>query len=149
MTDDEARDRLRRLLEGQSLGVLATSSGHRTHATLVAFAFTDDLRQVIFATSRNTRKFADLKAHPAAALLVDNRKNDVEDFHDASVATAHGPAAEVAPDQQETLRQLYLLKHPYLAEFVRAPSCALLSIAVRSYDLVHNFQEVHVLRFQE
>ena len=58
----------------------------------------------------------------------------------------HGRAAEVGPARLEELRGLYLGKHPYLNDFVRAPSCALLSVAIETYDLVVNFQEVHVLR---
>ena len=149
MKDDEARDRLRRLLEGQPLGVLATSSSDDTHATLVAFGFTEDLGELFFATSRGTRKFRALLDNPRVALLVDDRSNEVRDFHEAIVATAHGRATEVDPARRGKLLALYLEKHPYLEDFVRAPSCALVSIAVESYDLVGNFQEVHVLRMRD
>jgi nitroimidazol reductase NimA-like FMN-containing flavoprotein (pyridoxamine 5'-phosphate oxidase superfamily) len=148
MKDGKARDRLKLLLEGQSLGVLATCRGDETHATLVAFAFTEDLRELFFATSRGTRKFRALLENPRVALLVDDRSNEVRDFHDASVVTAHGFAHEVDAARRDTLQSVYLEKHPYLEDFVRAPSCALVSIAVESYDLVWNFQEVHVLRIR-
>lgn len=149
MNDGKVRDRLRRLLEGQSLGVLATCGGDETHATLVAFAYSDDLHEIFFATSRGTRKFNGLLKNPRVALLVDDRSNEVRDFHDASVATAHGRASEVDVTRRDALRRSYLEKHPYLEDFVRAPSCALVSIAVESYDLVGNFQEVHVLRIRD
>jgi hypothetical protein len=150
MNDAEARGRLRRLLDSQSLGVLATSdSSGRTHAALVAFAATDNLREIVFATSRATRKFELLRQNPRASLLIDDRSNEVRDFRDASAATAHGVAGEVQAGLGEELRRLYLRKHPYLQDFVRAPSCALLSIKVESYDLVGNFQEVRVLRIAD
>jgi hypothetical protein len=104
------------------------------------------MREIIFATSRATRKFRLLQENPRTSLLVDDRSNEVRDFRDACAATAHGRAAEVDPGQLRELREQYVLKHPYLEEFVRAPSCALMSIAVESYDLVGNFQEVHILR---
>jgi nitroimidazol reductase NimA-like FMN-containing flavoprotein (pyridoxamine 5'-phosphate oxidase superfamily) len=146
MNEEQARDRLRRLLNGQSLGVLATSGAAGIHATLVAFAATDDLRQILFATSRSTRKFAALEEDPRVALLIDDRSNEVGDFRDAVAATAHGVASEVGQSRLAELRELYLRKHPYLEEFVRARSCALVCIAVEIYDLVGNFQEVHILR---
>ena len=149
MKDEEARERLHLLLEGQTLGVLSTSSGDAPHATLVAIASTKDLRELIFATSRETRKFAALKLNPRVALLVDDRSNEVRDFHDASVATAHGRASEIETGHLDPARDLYLSKHPYLADFVRAPSCALIRITVDAYDLVSNFQEVHVLRIRD
>ena len=101
------------------------------------------------ATSRATRKFQLLQRNPNVALLVDDRSNDVRDFRDASASTAHGRAAEVEPDRLSQLRKLYIGKHPYLEDFVRAPSCALVGIAVETYDLVGNFQEVHVLRIRD
>jgi hypothetical protein len=145
MKQDLVRDRLKNLLDGQPLGVLSVSRSSVPHATLVAFAVTEDLREIVFATSRATRKFEFLQQNPRAALLVDDRSNEVRDFRDASAATAHGLAKEVDPDRRDELRELYLCKHPYLDDFVRAPSCALLSLAVETYDLVGNFQEVHVL----
>jgi nitroimidazol reductase NimA-like FMN-containing flavoprotein (pyridoxamine 5'-phosphate oxidase superfamily) len=129
--------------------VLSVSRSSVPHATLVAFAATHDLREIVFATSRATRKFEYLRQNPRAALLIDDRSNEVRDFRDASAATAHGLATEVDPERLKELRGLYLSKHPYLDEFVRSPSCALLSIAVETYDLVGNFQEVHVLHMKD
>jgi len=149
MRNEQARERLRRLLHGQPLGVLATADRERTHAALVAIAPTDDLLEILFATSRATRKFEFLQRNPRAALLVDDRTNEVRDFRDASAATAHGIAAEVEAGRAQEMRGLFLRRHPYLEEFVRAPSCALLSLAVETYDLVGNFQEVHVLRVRD
>jgi nitroimidazol reductase NimA-like FMN-containing flavoprotein (pyridoxamine 5'-phosphate oxidase superfamily) len=149
MTDDEVRDRLRTLFDSQSLGVLATSKASQVHATLVAFAVTDDLGEVVFATSRATRKYEMLRANPRAALLVDNRSNEVSDFRDAVAAAAHGPAEEVEAGRRDGLAALYLRKHPYLREFVGAPTCSLMRILVETYDLVRNFQEVSVLRIRD
>jgi nitroimidazol reductase NimA-like FMN-containing flavoprotein (pyridoxamine 5'-phosphate oxidase superfamily) len=149
MTNEEIRQRLRRLLHGQPLGVLATGGRDAVHATLVAFATTEDLGEVVFATSRATRKFEMLRRNPHAALLVDDRTNQVSDFRDACAATAHGTATEVEAARRDELRRLYLDRHPHLEEFVRASSCALLSIAVETYDLVGNFQQVHTLRIRD
>jgi nitroimidazol reductase NimA-like FMN-containing flavoprotein (pyridoxamine 5'-phosphate oxidase superfamily) len=146
MNDDQARERLRRLLHGQSLGVLATSGGESPHASLIAFAATDDLREIVFATSRATLKFKLLQQRPCVALLVDDRSNEVGDFRDASAATANGLAAEVEAGRLGELRKLYVAKHPDLEEFAGDPSCALVSVKIERYDLVVNFQEVHVLR---
>ncbi len=45
-------------LDSQLLGVLATQEGDRPYLSLLAFAYSDDLRFLFFATLRNTRKFA-------------------------------------------------------------------------------------------
>ena len=146
MKDQEIRARLRRLMNEQPLGVLAVGDTTTMHACLVAFAVTDDLRELVFATSRATRKFRMLEGNPRTALLVDDRSNEVRDFRDASAVTAHGLAEPVEVARLRELRSLYLRKHPYLEEFVSAPSCVLMRIAVETYDVVGNFQEVHILR---
>jgi nitroimidazol reductase NimA-like FMN-containing flavoprotein (pyridoxamine 5'-phosphate oxidase superfamily) len=146
MTEEQARDRILQLFDRRSLGVLATSGPKRVHASLVAFAASGDLREILFATGRSTRKFELIRQSPAVALLVDDRSNEVRDFRDAIAVTAHGTAREVPDDRREGRLASFLDKHPYLNDFVQAPSCALLGIAVESYDLVGNFQEVFELR---
>ena len=44
--------------------------------------------------------------------------------------------------EREKHLQLYLKKHPYLEEFVTAPTCALIRVKVEKYILVTQFQEV-------
>jgi nitroimidazol reductase NimA-like FMN-containing flavoprotein (pyridoxamine 5'-phosphate oxidase superfamily) len=146
VTEEQARSRLVELFAGQYLGVLATGGGDQIHATLVAFVATDDLERVLFATARATRKFELICRNPQVALLVDDRTNDVRDFKDAIAVTVRGVAREVPVEQRAHSVALYLDRHPYLADFVRAPSCALLAIDVETYDIVSHFQDVVQLR---
>ncbi len=133
---------LKELFDSQRLGVLSTHSGGQPYANLVAFAATSDLREILFATTRSTRKFANLTADSRVALLVDNRANEPADVHSAMAVTATGRVEEVPADQQEHYLRLYLAKHPHLRDFVASPSCALLRIRVKTFYLVHRFQQV-------
>jgi nitroimidazol reductase NimA-like FMN-containing flavoprotein (pyridoxamine 5'-phosphate oxidase superfamily) len=134
---------LRSLLSTQRLAVVATHSaaGH-PYANLVAFAASDDLRHIFFATPRSTRKFENLAADCRVALLVDSRGNREADFHEAAAVTVVGSAGELSGAEKEQALELYLARHPYLEEFVRSPTCALFKIHVRRYVLVRNFQNV-------
>ena len=136
------RDRLRQLLDSQLLAVLSTAGATGPYASLIAFAATQDLSLLLFATPRTTRKFANLTAQPAVGLLVDNRTNQGADFQAAQAATILGQAREVDRAERPELERLYLAKHPHLEEFVRAPSTALIQVTVQSYYLVERFQEV-------
>ena len=147
MTEREAVEyRLRQLFRAQRLGVLASQNEGQPHTSLVAFAATADLRHLVFATTRATRKYANLKADARVALLVDNRSNQDADFHEAMAVTAYGRAVELSGAARVSCLDLYLGKHPHLREFVSAPSCALLEIAVRTYSVVDRFQ--HVVELQ-
>jgi nitroimidazol reductase NimA-like FMN-containing flavoprotein (pyridoxamine 5'-phosphate oxidase superfamily) len=138
---------LRKLLNSQPLAVLSTQKRGQPYASLVAFASSNDLKFLFFATTRSTRKYANLKGDSRAALLVDNRSNKASDFRCAMAATATGTAAEVNPGARENVLDLYLAKHPHLKDFVHSPTCALCEIKVQTYFVVTRFQnvvEVHV-----
>lgn len=141
------RNDLRKLLQSQSLAVLSTQEGGQPYASLVAFASSNDLTCLYFATVRSTRKYANILKDSRVAVLVDNRANDYTDFQRATAVTATGRAEEVAMDQQNDVLNLYLAKHPYLKSFVQSPTCALCEVRVRTYLVVTRFQnvvEVHV-----
>ena len=140
--DENLQQQLRELLNTQSLGVLATSSGGHPYTSLVGFAASEDLREIFFVTSRTTRKYANLSGDERVTLLIDNRSNQAEDFHLAAALTAFGTAREVDAEMQTELKRQYLRKHPLLKEFVSSPSCALCRISVQSYSLVRRFQDV-------
>ncbi len=139
---DTLQDQIKELLATQSLGVLATSAGGHPYTTLVGFAVNANLQEIFFATHRSTRKYANLSGDERVTLLIDNRSNRAEDFRSAAALTAFGTAREVAAEEQDNLKQLFLGKHPMLKEFVLSPGCALCRISVQRYSLVRRFQDV-------
>ena len=144
--DGELSRRLRELFQSQKLAVLSTPGEGGAYASLVGFAATDDLEGLLFATSRGTRKYANLMGESHAAMLVDNRSNQDSDFHDAIAVTATGRVEEVTGANRDALLEAYLGKHPHLAEFANAPTCALLRLAVDTYYVVQRFQDVVEVR---
>lgn len=130
------------LLLSQQLAVLATNAQGQPYASLVAFAARSDLQEIYLATSRSTRKYANLISEPRISLLIDSRSNQVTDFHQAEAVTILGQAQEVEEEEREPILRIYLAKHPHLEGFVRSPSSALLKVNVRSYYLVSQFQKV-------
>lgn len=139
---------LRDLFRTQRLAVLSTHAHGQPYASLVAFAASEDLRNLYFATARTTRKYSNLTVDPRVALLVDNRSNLDSDIHRAVAATATGTAVEVGGREREPALQRYLLRHPYLRDFVHAETCALIRVNVRVYYLVSRFQQVMELHLE-
>ena len=76
------------------------------------------------------------------SLLVDNRRNQETDFGEASAVTVLGTADEVLGPERDKYLRLYLKKHPYLEDFITAPTCALIRVKVEKYIMVTQFQEV-------
>lgn len=138
----EMQEIVRNLLNSQRLAVLSTQMSGQPYSNLIAFAVTQDLKDILFATPRATRKYANLTTEPRVSLLIDNRSNRQSDFGEASAVTVLGTAEEVLGPNRERYLQIYLKKHPYLEEFVSSPSCALIRVKVEKYLMVTQFQKV-------
>lgn len=141
-TSAEIQNRLRNLFESQKLAVVSTQTGGQPYASLVAFVATDDLRHIFFVTARTTRKFSNLTSDSRVAVLINSSINQESDFHEAISITVTGIAEEILNPEREDILDLYLSKHPYLEDFARSPSCAVIKVAVKSYYMVQNFQNV-------
>ena len=140
--EPDIRAQLQKLCNSQSLAVLCTHGPAGPYGSLVAFATTEDLTEIFFATLRSTRKYANIMAEGKVALLIDNRCNSAADFSEATAATATGNVKEIAKVPEGRYLGLYLQKHPHLAEFVTDSACALLAVTVEKYVLVNQFQHV-------
>jgi nitroimidazol reductase NimA-like FMN-containing flavoprotein (pyridoxamine 5'-phosphate oxidase superfamily) len=138
---------LHELFATQPLAVLSTDGDCRPYASLVAFAVSSDLRRLYFATTRDTRKYANLRSNSRVALLVDNRTNRVDDFTSAAAVTILGDIRELTGAERADAERLYLDRHPHLREFVTSPNCALVEVAVSSLYLVSQFRNVTEFHF--
>lgn len=139
---------LRDLMAVQRVAVLATHHEGLPHASLVAFVVADDLRDVVFATSRATRKFTNLSEDARVALVIDNRTNQETDFQEAIAVTVSGKASEVSPEDYTGWLERYVQRHPCLQAFAQSPACALVRVHVEKYNLVERFQNVTEIRFE-
>jgi nitroimidazol reductase NimA-like FMN-containing flavoprotein (pyridoxamine 5'-phosphate oxidase superfamily) len=130
---------IRRILSTRHLGVLATTASAGPYATLVCIAVSRNLKQVVFATPRDTVKFKNLKNNPAVSLLVDTRDNTRNDARLAAAITVLGEAAEPDKSRAARFRRLLLQRHPYLRDFCNDPRTALMVVTIRQTILVRQF----------
>jgi uncharacterized protein YhbP (UPF0306 family) len=144
-TSDQIRKTLAELFNAQNLASLCTQHEGQPYGSLVAFYADDDLKRLFFVTAKTTRKFANLVADSRVAILINNSTNQTNDFHAAIAVTAVGTAKEITGTDKEKVLKQYLAKHPYLEDFAKAPTCALVGVSIQSYYLVQNFQNVSEL----
>ncbi|MBN1142315.1 MAG: pyridoxamine 5'-phosphate oxidase family protein [Deltaproteobacteria bacterium] len=140
---------VRKLGASQRLAVLSTENLGQPYSSLIAFALGEDLKSLVFTTPRLTRKFSNLTANPHVSLLIDDRSNRREDFHEARAATILGRAREVAGEERESCLELFLGKHPYLSDFARSPETTIFRVEIETYYVVDCFQavsELHIRR---
>ncbi|MEI7448059.1 MAG: pyridoxamine 5'-phosphate oxidase family protein [Desulfomonile sp.] len=139
---------VRNLLTSQKFAVLSTQERDHPYLNLVAFAETSDLRTILFATTRATRKYGNIASKSGVALLVDNRSNEVADIREAMAVTVIGTACEVSGSLRDQLDRVYLEKQPHMKEFLSSPSTALIKVDVETYLLVSRFQNVTILNIK-
>jgi nitroimidazol reductase NimA-like FMN-containing flavoprotein (pyridoxamine 5'-phosphate oxidase superfamily) len=131
----ESKEMLRQVVMAQRFAVLATQQNEQPYVNLVAFAASDNLLYILFATSRNTRKYRNIQANGKVALLIDSRSNRPSDLSGALAITALGLASEVSEEESDRLVKYYLDKHPTLEEFVHRPETAIIRVTVTDYIL--------------
>ena len=146
---DKIRQDLKELLLSQNLAVLSTHQDGQPYASLVAFVAAEDLKHLFFVTPKTTRKFANLSADCRVAMLINSSQNQAADFHQALSVTMIGSAEEISGDEKKKYLQVYLARHPYLQDFAKSPTCALVRVTAQSYYLVKNFQNVMELHIRE
>lgn len=135
-------NRISKILDSQLFGVLATQGSKYPYTSLVGIANTSQYDELIFATSRDTRKYQNLSKSKYVSILFDNRQNETKDLREAEALTALGSAIEVPQEQWKDYASIFLSKHPNLKEFIETPQCSLVRITVDKYILVDHFQNV-------
>lgn len=134
-------DRLRELDKREDFAVLATDDKGIPYASLVSFALTPDLKKIIFATPRGTRKYRNIIRSRNAALLIDSRSRKKKGLMEAEAVTIIGKGRPVKKGRtRDGFAATFTKKHPALEGFIQSPSTAIIVI-----DIV---QCIHVSRFQ-
>ncbi len=142
-------ERLKAIDRGEYFAVLATSNKGRPYTSLVTYALTPDLKQLIFATPRNTRKYANLIHSENIAILIDNRSQKHKKLLETEAITIIGVARPVRRGKTwDEFAGIFLAKHPDLTEFINSPSTALIVVNINQCVHVGRFQTVSTLDYQ-
>lgn len=137
------------LMDRERFGVLSTSlEDGWPYGTLISYAFTGDLRQLLFVTPRDTVKYANICRDGRVSMLVTDQRNDPGDVHGAVSLTIMGTASIVSDDHRGDATPLLAARHPELLDFIGSGENALVRIDVKQYILVSRFQAVRVLTME-
>ena len=126
---------IKELFEKRIFAVLATGGEQGPYTSLIGFAFTDDLRVLVFFTSRETRKFRNLSGYPLVSLLVSGASNRTSDFFSASAVTVTGEAFQPEGKEKERFLELYVRRFPFLNDIAGKGASVLIGVKVK--ELVH------------
>jgi heme iron utilization protein len=139
-------ERVKGLFSSQRLCVLSTDFHGQPYSNLVAFAETDDLRSIIFATNRKTRKYSNALLNKKVAVLVDSRTNTKSDFDKALAVTAIGIVEEVEGIQRKEYASILISKHPSLESFIFSDGSTIMRVYIDLLILA-NFSKTETMHF--
>ncbi len=144
-SDEEknVKNSIKELLSYESFAVLSTQGEGQPYSSLICFAFSDDLKKIVFATPTATRKFNLISKSDRVSILVDNRSTNPDSLNQISALTLTGKASILkAEDESEYWRDALINSHPYLEAFVKSPTTGIIVVDVCRYFYVKRFQEV-------
>ncbi len=130
------------ILQTYRLGVLATEAHGQPHASLIAITPVQGLRQIIFATYRNTRKFKNILHNGRVAVLIQGEDLDSSNQQKGFALTAFGDTQEVGISELEEAMHDHLERHPDLVSLLNSGDFALIRIKVEAYQVVRGIDDV-------
>ena len=136
--------KIKELLDKQKYAVIATQKDNVPYTNLVAFASTEGLGSIFFATRRDTTKFLNMLNNPCVSILIDNRKNLASDIKNATAVSAEAEAKGVKKNK-EKFKKMLKDKHPELVGFINEPDCELFELEIKKYYLVDKFNNKNIL----
>ncbi len=136
-------ERLKFMNSTQRHAVLATVSDGQPHTSLVAFAMTPDMKNVVFATPRKTAKYRNILRNNRVALLIDTRSNTDAAYMKSEAVTVIGTAVPARRGSRwESLSSILIEKHPALRRFVQSKTTAIIVVEAEECFHTGSFQEV-------
>jgi nitroimidazol reductase NimA-like FMN-containing flavoprotein (pyridoxamine 5'-phosphate oxidase superfamily) len=133
MPDPDLNLKIKTLLSSQKFAVLSTQSERQPYSNLITFAACEGCHEVVFFTPKHTRKYQNLLANKKVALLIDNRTNQSQDFNHATAITIIGSAEEIDIIMQKYYRDIFIAKHPNLADLINDSENAFFKVNITDY----------------
>jgi nitroimidazol reductase NimA-like FMN-containing flavoprotein (pyridoxamine 5'-phosphate oxidase superfamily) len=134
---------IREMCEGESFAVLATQGSGQPYTSLIGYATSEDLTHLVFATPKQTRKYALLEKNNQIALLVDNRSSQPDSINDLCALTIIGKGKILSTEEEKNhWGNLLTNKLPYFRDFLASLDTAIIVVEVNQYLYVRKFQEV-------
>jgi nitroimidazol reductase NimA-like FMN-containing flavoprotein (pyridoxamine 5'-phosphate oxidase superfamily) len=129
-------------LQASRLAILATEKDNQPHASLIAITPINGLSQLIFVTSRNTRKFHNLQYNGKVAVLIQGEDLYKSGQQRPVALTAFGTAQEILTSEHAKILDTHLSRHPDLGNFMQKRDFALILIEVDIYQVVRDIEDV-------
>jgi nitroimidazol reductase NimA-like FMN-containing flavoprotein (pyridoxamine 5'-phosphate oxidase superfamily) len=144
MNQQAVGTQIKSLITNEFFAILCTQSNGQPYGSIISGAFSDDLKYLVFATPKNTRKFNFLQNNNQVAIVIDDRSKYKDDLGKLSAVTITGVATHLKKEEDiDKWVSLLTSRHPTLSEFILSPSSAIILVECTEFTYVTSFQQVY------
>ena len=136
-------EKMRDIVKGNDLCVLATVSEGRPHCSLMSYISDEEGREIYLISHKQTRKYLNLMENPTVSLLIDTReKQRGQRRIYIKALTVSGEFQNINdPGKKDLIRATFLKRHSHLTEFLNDPDAEIFSIKVKSFQLLDGVKD--------
>jgi nitroimidazol reductase NimA-like FMN-containing flavoprotein (pyridoxamine 5'-phosphate oxidase superfamily) len=137
----ETIEQIKNIISSERLSVLATDDNGIPHTSLIGFLLDDDLKNLYFFTSSNTKKYKNIENNPKVSLLIDNRDIFLDKTYLITSVTVLGHATIIKKPIIEVVEN-FLKIHREFKDFIKSDFTVLVKIVISRYIVVNRLKEV-------
>jgi nitroimidazol reductase NimA-like FMN-containing flavoprotein (pyridoxamine 5'-phosphate oxidase superfamily) len=136
-------EKMRAIVKGNDLCVLATVSEGKPHCSLMSYISDDEGQEVYLISQKQTKKYFNLMENPTVSLLIDTREEEKGQRRIYIKAlTINGEFQTINdPGKKDLLRSKFLKRHPHLTDFLNDSGAELFSIKIKSFQLLNGVKD--------
>jgi general stress protein 26 len=136
-------EKMKGLVKGNDLCVLATVSEGKPHCSLMSYLSDEEGHEIYLISHKQTKKYANLMANPTVSLLIDTREKEKGQRRIfINALTVSGEFQTISdPEKKDFIRSKFLRRHPHLADFLNDPGAEIFSIRIKSFQLLDGVKD--------
>jgi len=136
-------EKMRDIVKGNDLCVLATVSEGRPHCSLMSYISDEEGLEIYMISHKQTRKYSNLMENPTVSLLIDTREDEKGQGRIYIKALTVSGEFQTINDRgkKDLIRGKFLKRHSHLADFLNDPGAEIFSIRIRSFQLLDGVKD--------
>ena len=136
-------ERMKEIIKGNDLCVLATVSEGRPHCSLMSYIPDEEGHEVYMISHKQTKKYSNLTENPMVSLLIDTREKEKGRRRiDIKALTISGEFQMINNSvKKDHIRTKFLEGHPHLTDFLSDPEAEIFSIKIKSFQLLDGVKD--------
>ena len=136
-------EKMKDIVKGNDLCVLATVSEGKPHCSLMSYISDEEGHEVYLISHKQTKKYANLMGNPTVSLLINTREEKKGQRRiDIKALTVSGEFQTINDSvKKDLIRTKFLRKHPHLTDFLNDPGAEIFSIKIKSFQLLNGVKD--------